>query len=304
MECVNMEEYARCTLCPRLCGARRTEGVYGACHAGAAPRVAHVRLHMWEEPCLSGTRGSGTVFFSGCPLSCVYCQNHEISRSYIGAEYSVDELASLFLSLESQGAHNVNLVTATHYLPHVLLAIEGARERGLSVPVVYNTSGYERVESIRRLAAHADVFLTDVRYTSALTAAAYSAAPDYPRASMDALTEMVRVTGAPHFDGEGMMTRGVIVRILLLPGHLIEAKRILKNVYSAFGDDVYISLMSQYTPTEEAARRDPVLARTVTPYEYKSLVDYARTLGVTHAFTQEGSAAQESFIPDFFGKKT
>lgn len=299
-----MTDYAHCMLCPRRCGVNRQAGERGACHAGPLPRVAHVRLHLWEEPCISGTRGSGTVFFSGCSLGCVYCQNHEISRSYVGAEYDSDSLAALFVSLEAQGAHNVNLVTAAHHLPHVLSAIGLARARGLSVPIVYNTSGYESIFSLRRLAGAVDVFLTDVRYASSRTASAYSAAADYPSVAMDALAEMVRTVGEPRFDREGMMTQGVIVRILLLPGHLIEAKRILKNVYKIYGDRVYISLMSQYTPTEEVALRAPTLARTVTPYEYRSFVDYARTLGVTQAFTQEGSAASESFIPDFLGQKS
>ena len=299
-----MQDYTHCTLCPRLCGVDRLSGKRGACHAGALPHVAHVMLHAWEEPCLSGTRGSGAVFFSGCSLGCVYCQNHEISRSYIGAEFDTEALADLYLSLEKQGAHNVNLVTASHHIPHVIASVARAKDGGLTVPIVYNTSGYERTESIGRLTGTVDVFLTDVRYASQGTAARYSHAPDYPEVAMRALGEMVRVAGGVRFDAEGLMTGGVIVRILLLPGHLIEAKQILKRVYTAFGDSVYISLMSQYTPTKTAADADPLLARTVTPYEYRSFVAYAQSLGVTHAFTQEGSVAKESFIPDFLGKKT
>ena len=295
--------YRHCTLCPRACGVDRTSGKAGVCHIDATCLVAHSMLHAWEEPCLSGTRGSGTVFFSGCPLGCVYCQNHAISRGRVGKPYTQSELAALFLSLEAQGAHNVNLVTAQHFLPHVCEVISRAKEKGLSVPIVYNTSGYESVESLKMLTGLVDIYLTDFRYLRADTAKKYSSAPDYPTVSERALAEMVAQTGAPVFDGEGMMTRGTLVRLLLLPSHLIEAKQILRRVYTAYGDRVYISLMSQYTPTAEAAAHAPALGRRVSAREYASFVAYARTLGVTQAFVQEGSAASESFIPDFNAKK-
>ncbi|MBE6655294.1 MAG: radical SAM protein [Ruminococcaceae bacterium] len=296
------EKYKMCTLCPRACGVDRTEGALGRCRSGEIPRIAHVMLHHWEEPCISGTRGSGTVFFSGCPLGCVYCQNHQISRGYIGAEHNADSLSELFLSLEKKGAHNVNLVTATHYIPHVAEAISKAREAGLSIPVVYNTSGYETEEALSLLEGLVDIYLTDVRYHNTQTASLYSAAPDYPHVATAALSAMQKQVGAPVLDGEGLMKKGVIVRLLLLPGHLIEAKQILKDVYRAHGDGVYISLMSQYTPSPTVAEKYPALSRTVTPYEYASLVEYARSLGVTRAFTQEGSSASESFIPPFLAE--
>ena len=298
-----LEAYRACTLCPRGCRVDRTGGVVGVCRAEASPRVAHTMLHMWEEPCISGKNGSGTVFFSGCPLGCVYCQNRDISQTYIGAEHDEKALADLFLSIEATGAHNVNLVTATHHIPHIAEAISIARARGLSVPIVYNTSGYERVSSLAMLSGLVDVYLTDLRYKNERTARTYSHAPDYPPVAMRALEEMVRQTGDARFDGEGMMQSGVIVRILLLPHHLIEAKQILRDVYSAFGNSVYISLMSQYTPVGDVGERFPKLARRVTPYEYASFVDFARTLGVTHAFTQEGESASESFIPPFCAEK-
>lgn len=297
-----MREYTSCMLCPRMCKVDRTSGV-GACHSGALPHVAHVMLHAWEEPCISGKNGSGAVFFSGCPLGCVYCQNKDISRSYVGAEYDSERLAALFLSLQEQGAHNVNLVTATHYAPHVISAVSVARARGLFVPIVYNTSGYERVERIRALQETVDVYLTDVRYATAESAGKYSAAPDYPRVAMDALTEMVAQKGAACFDGDGIIRSGVIVRLLLLPGRLIEAKRILRDVFRTFGDSVYISLMSQYTPMSGIGEKYPELARRVTPYEYASLVAYAQTLGITNAYTQEREAAKESYIPAFRQEK-
>ena len=297
------EAYKSCTLCPRACRANRTDGAFGACHAGASPRVAHTMLHMWEEPCISGERGSGTVFFSGCPLGCVYCQNRDISGKYIGAEHDERSLADLFASLEKAGAHNVNLVTGTHHIPHIATAISLAREAGLGIPVVYNTSGYERPSSLAVLDGLVDIYLTDLRYKSAEPAARYTHAPDYPRVAFDALSEMVRQTGAPRFDAAGMMQKGVIVRILLLPGHLIEAKQILRTVFSTFGESIYISLMSQYTPVGDIGAAFPNLSRRVTPYEYASFVDYARTLGVTQAFTQEGESASESFIPPFCAEK-
>ena len=295
--------YECCALCPRECRVNRTEGAIGACRAGAVPRVAHSMLHRWEEPCLSGENGSGTVFFSGCPLGCVYCQNHEISRGYLGEPHDSAALAELFLSLEARGAHNINLVTATHHLPHIAEAIAAAKHRGLRVPIVYNTSGYESAESLHRLHGLVDIYLTDMRYASPKTAAKYSFAADYPMVSCVALRTMVDMVGAPVLDEQGMMQSGVIVRLLLLPGRLIEAKKILKEVYTAYGDGVYISLMSQYTPPARIGEKYPALARTVSPYEYASLVSYARSLGVTNAFVQEGSAASESFIPDFLGKK-
>ncbi len=292
-------KYKACTLCPRACGVDRTAGKLGRCRSSALPRVAHTMLHHWEEPCISGVRGSGTVFFSGCPLGCVYCQNHEISGKYIGAEYDEKSLAALFLSLEGQGAHNVNLVTATHYIPHVAEAIRIAKDEGLTLPVVYNTSGYETEASLSLLHGRVDIYLTDVRYHSARTASLYSEAPDYPTVAMAALSAMQGQVGKPLFDGDGLMKKGVIVRLLLLPEHLIEAKQILRDVFRAYGDRVYISLMSQYTPPVGIAEKHPALSHTVTPYEYASLVAYARALGVTRAFTQEESSASESFIPPF-----
>ena len=299
----NLILYESCTLCPRGCRVNRLAGERGACRAEAMPRVAHTMLHHWEEPCLSGKNGSGTVFFSGCPLGCVYCQNSKISRSYVGDPHDAAALTALFLSLEQEGAHNINLVTATHHLPHIVTALEQAKTAGLSIPVVYNTSGYETTEAVAMLHGLVDIYLTDMRYALAETAAKYSYAADYPAVSRAALAAMVSSVGAPAFGADGLMTRGVIVRLLLLPGQLIEAKKILKHVYGTYGDRVYISLMSQYTPPSDLVGKYPVIARTVSPYEYASLVSYARTLGVTQAFVQEGSAASESFIPDFLGKK-
>ena len=221
----------------------------------------------------------------------------------MGHPHDAAALAALFLALEQEGAHNINLVTASHHLPHIVTALEQAKSAGLSIPVIYNTSGYETTEAVAMLHGLVDIYLTDMRYASAKTAAKYSFAADYPTVATKALAAMVSSVGAPKTDAEGMMTQGVIVRLLLLPGQLIEAKKILKHVYGTYGERVYISLMSQYTPPPDIGEKYPALARTVSPYEYASLVSYARTLGVTQAFVQEGSAASESFIPDFLGKK-
>lgn len=293
------ESYRSCRLCPRACGVNREKNERGVCRSGAVPLVAHSMLHKWEEPCISGENGSGAVFFSGCPLGCVYCQNHKISLGGVGKPHSAEELASLFLSLQGEGAHNVNLVTATHFVPHVIASVNLARERGLSVPIVYNTSGYESVDTLKALEKTVDIYLTDYRYIKSETARKYSSAKDYPSVCDKSLAEMVRQTGAPLMDENGLLRRGVIVRLLLLPGRLIEAKMILRRLFLTYGDRIYISLMSQYTPMAECAAQYPELAHTVSPSEYRSLVDYARALGVTHAYTQEGSAASESFIPPF-----
>lgn len=263
---------------------------------GAQAVLAHTMLHMWEEPFLSGTRGSGAVFFSGCSLGCVYCQNKAISRGERGKPVSVERLAEVFLSLEEQGAHNLNLVTASHFLPSVRAALVLAKEKGLRLPVVYNTSGYETREALSALKGLVDVYLTDLRYARADTAARYSGASDYPAVARAAAREMVSQTGTPAFDEKGMLIRGTVARVLLLPSHLIEAKMSVKYLYDSFGDDVYISLMRQYTPMKDAL---PPLDRPVSDAEYLSLVKYAASLGVTRAFTQEKGSVSESFIPDF-----
>ena len=293
-----MEKYRDCRLCPRECGVDRLAGQRGVCAASATAHVAHSMLHLWEEPCLVGEKGSGAVFFSGCALRCVYCQNAAISRREKGTPHTPDSLAALFLSLEKEGAANINLITASHYLPSVTAALRIAKEKGLALPVVYNTSGYESVASLRSLEGLIDVYLTDMRYSRAETAGAYSAAPDYPSVACAALAEMKRQTGAPRYNEKGLLLSGTVVRFLLLPSHLIEAKQCLKRVFSLCGQEVIYSLMSQYTPTRAVAG-DKILSKTVPPYNYASLVDYAISLGIENAYVQEGSAASESFIPAF-----
>lgn len=282
------EEYLqRCELCPRRCKANRAAGERGVCGAAADVRIARAALHFWEEPPISGDAGSGTVFFSHCPLHCVYCQNAPIANGDVGADISVARLAAIYLELQAQGALNANLVTATHYAPHAIEALRRARNQGFALPVVWNTSGYETVETVEFVAPYVDVFLTDLRYARRETAKAYSHAPDYPRIARAALAAMARTDAA------------VIVRILALPGHLDEAKENVRFVHETYGDRVALSLMSQYTPPR-CDTGFSELDRPVSPEEYEELLDFADGIGCDEYFWQDGDAAQESFIPDFF----
>ena len=288
--------YEACDLCPRACGVDRTRGERGACRMTSRLVLARAALHHWEEPCISGTAGSGTVFFSGCPLGCVYCQNHEIADGSHGLAVDDGRLEEIFFELRDAGAHNINLVTPTHFAPTVAKAIRRARDAGFALPFVCNTSGYESTETLRALDGLIDIYLTDLRYARPATAAAYSHAPDYPAVARAALAEMVRQTRAATFDERGLMTRGTIVRILLLPGHLPDAKLSLLHLAKHYRDTVWVSLMQQYTPPPDMPAP---LDRRVTREAYDALVRYAETLGFEHAYTQEREAASESFIPPF-----
>lgn len=297
-----LEEYMKhCTLCPRACGVDRRAGQRGRCHMDSRVFVAKASLHMWEEPCISGTEGSGTVFFSGCSLGCIFCQNHEISGTYpAGKEVNIENLADCFLRLQEKGANNINLVTAAHYIPQTVLALEMAKEQGLILPVVYNSSGYERVESLKMLEGLVDVYLPDFKYMSSALAQEYSGAPDYPERAKEALAEMVRQVPQSDFDDRGIMKKGVIVRHLMLPGHLTDSKKVVRYLYETYGNGVYISMMNQYTPMPGLAKH-PHLGRKVRKKEYERLLDFAISLGVENGFFQEGETAKESFIPDFDG---
>lgn len=287
-------------LCPRRCGADRDNGERGACRETSTLRAARAALHMWEEPCISGDGGAGAVFFTGCNLRCVYCQNYDLSRSRAGKEITVERLAEIFLELKDKGAENINLVTPSHFIPQIIQALWLAESQGLQLPVVYNSSGYETVDSLKRLEGFVDIYLPDFKYWSRETAGRYSKAEDYPDTVMEAVQEMVRQTGRPRLDSRGMMTGGVIVRHLLLPGRVSEAKQIVRYLYETYGDDIYMSLLNQYTPLGSLdSSVYPELNRRVTKREYDRLVDYAVSLGVEHAFIQEGGTAEESFIPSF-----
>ncbi len=287
-----------CMLCPRACGADRESGRRGRCGADQELQVARAALHMWEEPCISGAEGSGAVFFSGCPLGCIYCQNRKISRGESGMVISTGRLAEIFLELQQQKANNINLVTAGHFLPQVIEALSLAKGQGLKIPVVYNSSAYEKPEALRRLDGLVDIYLPDFKYISSELAAAYSNAPDYPQVAAAAIREMVRQRPEPQFDTRGIMTSGVIVRHLLLPGHVREAKQIIRYLHEEYGNRIYISMMNQYTPMEDVAG-DLLLGRRVTKREYERLLAFAEQLGVEQGFYQEGETAKESFIPEF-----
>ena len=287
-----------CTLCPRRCGVNRNAGTRGFCGAGRTVRVARTMLHAWEEPCLVGAHGAGTVFFSHCTLRCVYCQNHVISHEGSGTEMSAAELASCFLTLQQDGAATLDLVTPTHYTPQILTALCIARAQGLSLPVVWNTSGYETVENIDRLAGAVDIYLPDLKYASEESGRRCSAAPDYAAAAWAALGAMVAQAGAVQFAADGRLMRGVLVRHLVLPGHRHESIALVRRLWETFGDAIQLSLMRQYTPLYRAAEFPP-LHRRLTTFEYESVVAAARDLGMECVYVQSAEAVGAQYVPDF-----
>lgn len=321
-----MKQYENCMLCPRTCRINRNIQQTGTCKMSADLKVARAALHFWEEPCISGENGSGTVFFSGCNLHCVFCQNEKIAQGLSGKTISQERLAEIFLELQEQNANNINLVTPTHFVPHIIWAVEEARRQGLSIPIVYNTSSYETVDTIKSLEGIADIYLPDFKYFSSELAKKYSHASDYPVVAKLAIAEMVRQQPKALFYKEqkgadiqreiekvslpiymeemskeyNIMQKGVIVRQLLLPGMLEDAKQIVKYLYETYGNQIYVSLMSQFTPLSHVEKY-PELNRKVTTKEYDAYVDYAIALGVENGFIQGEDVAQESFIPKFDG---
>lgn len=285
-------------LCPRRCGADRKSGKIGFCGSGDEIKIGRYGLHMWEEPCISGDNGSGTVFFSYCNLKCVFCQNYKISTKMQGKIISTNELADIFLELQAMKANNINLVTPTHYADKIIDALDIARKKGLRLPVIYNTSGYETVETLKMLDGYVDVYLPDFKYWRSDVAKRYSNASDYPEVAKAAIAEMVRQTGAVRFEN-GLITKGTIVRHMLLPGNLYDAKKIIDHLYSTYGDDIFISIMNQYTPLKQV-KNIPPLNRKVGKREYDTLIDYAANIGIKNAYIQDGETALESFIPEFY----
>ncbi len=294
----NMNKYENCLLCPRKCGINRRTGQTGVCGVSSEIKVARAALHYWEEPCISGKRGSGAVFFSGCSLHCVFCQNREISDGKEGKVISKERLSDIFIELADKGANNINLVTPGQYIPDIVWAVNDAKSRGMKLPIIYNTSGYENVTELKLLEGIVDVYLPDFKYMDSTLSARYSRAKDYPSVAKQALSEMVRQQPDVVIDNAtGLIQKGVIVRQLLLPGHVNDAKAVLKYLYDTYHDHVYISMMSQFTPI--ALKDYPEINRTVTRREYERLVDYALEIGITNAFIQEGDVAKDSFIPAF-----
>lgn len=293
-----MNKYENCLLCPRKCGINRSTGQTGVCGVSSEIKVARAALHYWEEPCISGKRGSGAVFFSGCSLHCVFCQNREISDGKAGKVISKERLSDIFMELADKGANNINLVTPGQYIPDIVWAVNDAKSRGMKLPIIYNTSGYENVTELKLLEGIVDVYLPDFKYMDSTLSARYSRAKDYPSVAKQALSEMVRQQPDVVIDDStGLIQKGVIVRQLLLPGHVNDAKAVLKYLYDTYHDHVYISMMSQFTPI--ALKDYPEINRTVTRREYERLVDYALEIGITNAFIQEGDVAKDSFIPAF-----
>lgn len=290
-----------CTLCPRECGVDRSQGQVGVCRSTDELMVARAALHFWEEPCISGEEGSGTVFFSGCSLGCVYCQNHNIAKGLAGRKITIERLSDIFIELQEKGANNINLVTPSHYVPQIIQAIDMAKRKGLDLPIVYNTSGYERVETIRLLQGYVDIYLPDLKYQSGQISKKYSNAENYFSYASEAIGEMIRQVGTPIFNERGIMTKGVIVRHLTLPGYLQDSKNLVKYLYQTYRHKIYISIMNQYTPMS-GLEQYPELNSRIEEAEYEELVDYAIELGVEQGFIQEGETASESFIPEFNGE--
>lgn len=294
-----IEKYMKdCTLCPRNCHADRMAGRTGYCGMTDKIYAARAALHMWEEPCISGCKGSGAVFFTGCGLRCCFCQNRDIAIGKDGCEIDVKRLAEIFLELQDKGAANINLVTGAHYVPQITAALDIAGEQGMGLPVVYNSSGYEKVETLKLLEGYVDVYLPDYKYADPLLAQQFSHAADYPEIVGNALAEMMRQTGPVVFDEEGYIKKGTIVRHLILPGHTRNSIQVLKYLQRAFGTQIYISIMNQYTPLPQVADIE-ALNRTVTPEEYDRVLRFAERIGIERGFRQEGTTASESFIPEF-----
>ncbi|MCC8042507.1 MAG: radical SAM protein [Oscillospiraceae bacterium] len=285
-----------CRICPRKCGADRQSSV-GFCGAGKNPRVAKAYLHMWEEPCISGTRGSGTVFFSGCSLKCCYCQNYKISAESFGADISPKALGDIFLRLRDKGAHNINLVTPTHYIPQIIIALDSVKHR-LDIPIVYNTGGYDSVSSLKLIDDYIDIYLTDIKYRSSVLSKKYSDAEDYFDVASAAAEFMISQKGKPVFDESGLMKSGVIIRHMVLPSCRRDSEDILDYIHSEFGCGSFLlSLMSQYTPFYRSSEHKEI-NRRISTYEYECVVEKARELGF-EGYMQERSSAKEEYTPDF-----
>ena len=283
----------KCDLCPRKCLVDRKKGEKGICGQTENLKVARAALHFWEEPCISGDAGSGAVFFSGCPLHCVFCQNENIANGTVGKEISVERLAEIFLELQEKGANNINLVTPGHFVPQITKALDLAKQEGLKLPIVYNTSSYETVETIKRLEGYVDIYLPDFKYMSPVLSKKYSHAPDYAEVVKAAIAEMVRQTGKAVFvngDEDNLILSGTIVRHLTLPGCMADSMQILKYLHETYGDMIYISIMNQFTPLSNLEKY-PELNRRITDEEYETLVDYAIEIGIENGFIQEGDTA-------------
>lgn len=288
----------KCMLCSRNCGVNRNNNELGFCKMGKDLMVARAALHFWEEPIISGEKGSGTVFFSGCNLKCVFCQNFQISTNNFGKKITTERLSEIFLELQSQGANNINLVTPTHFIPQIIEAITLAKAKGLNLPIVYNSSGYEKIETIKLLKGYIDIYLPDFKYFDDRYAIKYSKCPNYFEYASKSIAEMISQTGKPVFNSEGLLVKGTIVRHMMLPGLLEDSKKIIHYLVENYNDNIFISIMNQYTPTNNI-QKYPEINCTVSNEEYDSLIDYAIDIGIKNGFMQEGETQKTSFIPEF-----
>lgn len=286
-----------CKLCPRECNVDRAK-LKGYCGAGDKVILSKAYLHKWEEPCISGDRGSGTVFFSGCNLKCVFCQNYRISHECFGKEITNDRLSDIFMELQLKGAHNINLVTPTHFVPQIKEAIDTAKSKGLNIPIVYNSSGYELVETIKSFEGYIDIYLPDIKYYNDKYSIKYSNAPDYFKYASSAVLEMLRQVGVPEFDESGMLKKGLMIRHLMLPGLLFDSKKIVDFVSENLPKEVYLNIMCQYVPLNDLSKY-PEINRRVNKRHYDSLIDYALGKGIENGYFQEFESADTEFIPDF-----
>lgn len=294
--------YTSCELCPRHCHAKRLDGQAGFCGATADLRIARAALHFWEEPPISGERGSGAIFFSACPLRCVFCQNAHISQENFGEKISVSRLAQIMLELQAQGAHNINLVTPLHYAPSIKAAVLLAKEHGLTLPIVCNTSGYELVETLRELEGIVDIWLTDFKYADPQLAKTLSQAGNYPSVAEAALLEMarqLRAHGGEHIGQDLMMKQGIIVRHLVLPSHVNDSKAVLIKLWNLVENEISLSIMNQYTPNERMRKAGGALAHPLSPEAYEEVLDFADDLGFERIYWQQGGTVSESFVPKF-----
>ena len=293
-----MKELDECKICPHKCKINRNEGKVGRCKAGKEVKIALASIHNYEEPCISGTNGSGTVFFSNCNLNCIYCQNYEISQLGKGKEITVEHLAEIFIKQQEKHVNNINLVTPTMYVPQIIEAIKIAKNNGLKIPIVYNSNGYENVETIKKLDGYIDVYLPDLKYYSDEIAKKYSNIDNYFSTAVSAIKEMKRQVGNPVFDENGIIKRGVIIRHLILPNHILNTKKILKYIKENFDDETYISVMAQYFPTYKAVNNDKI-NRKISKKEYKEVEKYLYLLNLKNGYIQELGEHEEEYVPNF-----
>lgn len=292
-----MKELQACSLCPQKCCMDRTQQK-GACGVTDKLIIAKAFLHPWEEPCISGEKGSGTIFFSGCNLHCVFCQNHTISQDGFGKETTTKRLAEIMLELQAQGASNINLVTPTPHILHIIEAVAIAKAKGLFLPIVYNTNGYETIEAIELLKGTVDIYLPDIKYYNDKYATKYSKAKDYFNHASKAVKAMIDQVGHPSFDANGLMQKGVLIRHMLMPDMLEDSKSILRWVRDELGDQTYVSLMCQYTPMHKAKQYEEI-NRTLDDWEYEYIVDFFLKLGLENGYMQEYSSASTEYVPNF-----